>query len=125
MVIRSQTITNLPKRTRFNVKNDSTLKDIIDCVVEVADPEKIILFGSRSVGNQREGSDYDILVLKQGIRNKRKLAKKIYIALDVAAPVDIIVEGSKDFDKYKKKPYFVYYEIAKTGRVIYSKGQGA
>jgi predicted nucleotidyltransferase len=87
MVIRSQTITKAPKRARFNVSRDDTLKEIVDCVVDIADPDTIILFGSRSIGKQRKGSDYDILVLKRGIKDKRKLAKKIYVALDVPAQI--------------------------------------
>ncbi|MEW6181642.1 MAG: nucleotidyltransferase domain-containing protein [Bacillota bacterium] len=35
--------------------------------MKTIDPDKIILFGSRSEGRQGPDSDYDLLVLKRGI----------------------------------------------------------
>jgi len=45
-------------------KNIEILKNII---VEVVDPDKIILFGSYAYGNPKEKSDADFLVLKDGL----------------------------------------------------------
>ena len=40
------------------------LEDIIRRIVEVADPEKIILFGSAARGEMGRNSDVDLLIIK-------------------------------------------------------------
>ena len=97
------------------------LEEIVQKVIEEAVPEKIILFGSRAKGEQTKESDYDICVLKKGVLHKRKLAQGIYLALDVNAPVDVIVETLERFNELKNNPFLVYYDIAKYGRVVHEK----
>ncbi|MCD4784960.1 MAG: nucleotidyltransferase domain-containing protein [Candidatus Eremiobacteraeota bacterium] len=97
------------------------LTEIIQKVVEEAVPEKIILFGSRAKGEQTKDSDYDICVLKKGVFHKRKLAQRIYLALDVSASVDIIVETPEIFNELKNNPFLIYSDIAKFGNVVYEK----
>ena len=97
------------------------LEEIVQKVVEEAVPEKIILFGSRAKGEQTKESDYDIYVLKKGVLHKRKLAQRIYLALDVTAPVDVIVETPERFDELEDNPFLIYHDIAKYGRVVHEK----
>ena len=100
----------------------NTLNEITKRIVDVADPDKIILFGSRAKRKETEGSDYDICVLKKGIMHKRDLTWKIYQKLfGVGASVDVIVETPDKFDELKDKWFLIYSEIAKTGRVVYEK----
>jgi predicted nucleotidyltransferase len=63
-----------------NNKDDiMALKDII---VELIDPDKIILFGSYAYGTPDEKSDADFLVIKNGaehtIKDEGELATAIY-----------------------------------------------
>ncbi|MEW5760858.1 MAG: nucleotidyltransferase domain-containing protein [Candidatus Thermoplasmatota archaeon] len=78
------------------------LKKIIERIIAVADLDKIILFGSRVSGKAKERRDYDICVLKSKVIRRRKPAQQIYLALDVKAPVDIIVETPKRFNELKE-----------------------
>lgn len=50
--------------------NDS-LEKAIKTIVKVAEPDKIILFGSHASGDDKPGSDYDLLVLKRGVKKQR------------------------------------------------------
>ena len=43
------------------------LEKAIKTIVRVAEPDKIILFGSHARGDDKPGSDYDLLVLKRGL----------------------------------------------------------
>ena len=71
--------------------NDS-LEKAIKIIVQVARPDKIILFDSHAKGDDRSESDYDLLVLKRGVKKQRSLTQKIYLSFkDVAAPIDVIV----------------------------------
>jgi predicted nucleotidyltransferase len=101
---------------------DSALQKAVDIIVKVADPDKIILFGSHARGDNRKDSDYDLCVLKHDVEHRRKLAQKIYLSLyDVGEVIDVIVETPERLDELKDKPFMVYKEIVKDGKVIYEK----
>jgi predicted nucleotidyltransferase len=53
------------------------LNEIIRRIVEVAQPEKIILFGSAARGEMSPNSDLDLLVIKS-CPHRRKLAMMLY-----------------------------------------------
>ncbi|MBS3976839.1 MAG: nucleotidyltransferase domain-containing protein [Syntrophomonadaceae bacterium] len=98
---------------------EEVLNTAIERIVKTVNPDKIILFGSRSRGQEGSESDYDLLVLKRGINNRRALAHHIYkILADVPAAFDILVETPEKMEKYRSSQGFVYAEAAK-GRVIY------
>ena len=75
------------------------LERAIEIIVKVADPDQIILFGSRARGNAKQESDYDICVIKKGIAGRRKLTQQIYRSLfGVGVPIEIIVETPERFE---------------------------
>ena len=100
----------------------TVLEKVIYTIVSEVEPDKIILFGSRARREDKEQSDYDICVIKDGVDHRRKLAHKIYLSLyDVGASVDIIVETPERFDELKENRFMIYKEIATHGQVIYEK----
>lgn len=101
---------------------DKTLEKIVERILEVIIPDKIILFGSRANGTAREDSDYDILVIKSGIENKREITKKLYRnMLGTNASVDIILEKPEVIEKYKDSVGFIYKFALKEGKVVYAR----
>jgi len=110
------------------LKKDPVLRRIVEVIVKEIDPDRIILFGSRARGDYNEGSDYDILVLKKGVKpeDRRPLQRKIRRALwreDIygSAAVDVIVQDVERFNRLKNEKYLVYYAISREGAVIYEK----
>jgi predicted nucleotidyltransferase len=100
----------------------AALRHIVDILAREIEPDRIILFGSRARGDDKEQSDYDICVLKTGVMHRRNLAKRIYRLLyDVDTPVDVIVETPQRFDELKANRFLIYKEIAKHGRIIYER----
>ncbi|HXL04110.1 MAG: nucleotidyltransferase domain-containing protein [Firmicutes bacterium] len=100
---------------------EETLKTIVRIIVETADPDKIILFGSRSRKGWPEDSDYDILVIKEGIYHRRRLTQEIYRALSgVPVAIDIVLETPERLARYSDTPGLVYAEALK-GRVLYER----
>jgi len=100
----------------------ASLKRAVDAIVKATDPDKIILFGSRANGRPQPQSDYDLLVMKEGIQSRRKFAQRIYRLLyGTGLATDVIVETPRRFEQLKSNPYLVYSEIARHGRVIYEK----
>ncbi len=55
------------KSVKKQVLDQKTLDDIIRRVVEVAQPERIILFGSAARGDMTRNSDVDLLIIRRMI----------------------------------------------------------
>ena len=66
------------------------LREIVRRIVEVADPERSVMFGSAARGEMRPDSDVDLLVIKAGV-HRRHLAEDIHERMvGVGQPVDIV-----------------------------------
>lgn len=99
--------------------DNSALSEVISRVVEVADPEKIILFGSAARGEMKQDSDLDLLVVKSGA-HRRKLAQDIYLNLfGIGQPVDVVVVRPEDIERYGDSHSLVIKEALEEGKVIY------
>ncbi|MFH1624468.1 MAG: nucleotidyltransferase domain-containing protein [Pseudomonadota bacterium] len=99
-----------------------SLEKAIRIIVRVAEPDKIILFGSLARGDGSSESDYDLLVLKKGIKKERELTQEIYLNFkDMGAPIDVIVADLDRYEKLKADPYLIYSEAEKNGRMVYEK----
>ena len=96
------------------------LREIVHRIVEVAAPERIILFGSAARGTMGPGSDLDILVIKAGTYHSRDIAAKIYMHLyGLGLAFDIIVVTREQVEKYRNSPYVVIGPAMQEGVVIY------
>ena len=96
-----------------------TLEDIVRRVVEVARPEKIILFGSAARGRMGPNSDVDLLIIKEGA-DALDLMARIYENLHGAdAAVDAIVATPEDVERFKDSHALVFKSALREGRVIY------
>ena len=95
------------------------LDDIIRRIVEVAQPEKIILFGSAARGDMHRHSDVDLLVVKEGV-DALDLMGQIYRNLrGVGAAVDAIVVSTRDVERYKDSHALVIKPALREGKVVY------
>ena len=82
--------------------DQETMKEIIRRIVDVAKPDRIVLFGSAARGEAREESDIDLLVVKKGVPHRRRLAQEIYVSLiGIPVPVDVIVVTTEDVEELK------------------------
>ena len=106
------------------LKRDPILQRIVEVIVREIAPDRIILFGSRARGDYKENSDYDILVLKEGVRpeERRRLEGRIYLSLrSLGVPVEIFVQDSGRYEELKDKWFLFYYNVEREGRVIYDR----
>ena len=96
------------------------LDEIVRRVVQVAQPETIILFGSAVRGEMGPDSDLDLLVIKSGV-HRRHLAQAIYRNLfGVGRSVDVIVVTPQDVERYGDSPALVIEPALREGKVIYA-----
>ncbi|MBI4494293.1 MAG: nucleotidyltransferase domain-containing protein [Chloroflexi bacterium] len=100
--------------------SQETLDEIVRRVVEVARPEKIILFGSAARGEMGPNSDVDLLVVKSGA-NQLDLARRIYMNLfGVGKAVDVIVVTPEDIERYRDAIGLVIEPALRDGKVVYA-----
>ena len=104
---------------KSDVLENSTLDDIIRRVVEVAEPERVILFGSAVRGEMNRHSDVDLLVVKDA-PDLRRLTAKVYRRLyGVGAAVDIVMVTPQDVERYKDSHALIIKPALREGTVMY------
>jgi len=97
------------------------LDEVVRRIVEVAQPDKIILFGSAVRGEMGPNSDLDVLVVKSGIAHRGRLTGDIYVNLiGVGQAVDVIVVTPEDIDQYRNAIGLVIEPALREGEVIYA-----
>ena len=106
---------------RFD-KEIPIIEAIVNVIVSVAEPDKIVLFGSYAKGENHEKSDIDILVIKRNLDNEVKLTKLLYNMLytkGINVPIDIIsVEYERFYDKCEELSN-IMKTINNEGRILY------
>jgi predicted nucleotidyltransferase len=107
-------------RTKTGRVKRKVLADVVRRVVEAAQPDKIILFGSAARGEMGPNSDIDLLVIKGGKFNRWRLTTAIYRHLrGKGAPVDVVVVTPEEVERYGDSPYLVIHPALTEGRVVY------
>ena len=97
------------------------LDQVVAQIVDVAHPEKIILFGSFARGDAKEDSDLDLLVIKREVTARRKESTNIRRALrPLRVPVDILVFSMDEVKRYGDIMGTVLYPALREGKVVYS-----
>lgn len=98
----------------------TTLEDITKRIVDIYKPDLIILYGSQARGNQRDGSDADLLIVKE--THERPINRRIRvesILSDRLIPLDITVYTPQEFRYLFSLGSPFVEEIIKEGRVVY------
>ena len=98
------------------------LLEVIHRIVEVAHPDKIILFGSAARGQMGPHSDFDLLVVKSNISHRGHLTEAIYDNLfGVGQAVDVVVVTPEDIDRYRDVHCLVINPALREGRTVYER----
>ena len=103
-----------------NVTQD-LLDEIVRRIVEAAEPERVILFGSTARGDAKPHSDLDFLIVKEcGINLElyRKIRMNLY-DLPLMVDTDLVVASSETLERYKDSYSLVYKHALKDGVVLY------
>ena len=105
----------------MTISNQQRLSKIIQRIIEVANPEQIILFGSAARGEMGPDSDLDLLVVEVGV-HRRRLAQRIYRNLiGIGQAVDIVVATPEDLERYGNSIGLIYKPALTEGKIIYER----
>ena len=104
--------------------SEEVLQDVVRRIVEAADPDQIILFGSAATGRMGPNSDLDLLVVKAGDYKQSEVTRTIYRSLrDLEHPKDVIVVTPQHVERYKDCTALVIYPALKEGRILYDRSE--
>ena len=102
------------------------LESMVEVIVEIASPEKIILFGSQARGTAREDSDYDFLIIDaepfDGGRSRWQSVSKLGRALaKFRVPKDILLYSAKEVEQRRHWQNNVMSYALEEGKVLYER----
>ena len=101
------------------ILDQQILDDIIQRIVEVAQPEKIILFGSAARGDMNRHSDIDLLVVKacsDPLDMMRQIRRNLH---KVGAAVDAVVVTPQAVERYGDSHALIIKPALREGRMVY------
>ncbi len=100
--------------------DDALLQTIVERVLSVSSPERILLFGSAATGELSPSSDIDLLVLESEVDDARREANRIREVLRrLGKPFDVIVMTTERFEETKDVIGGLAYPASRYGRVVY------
>jgi len=110
-----------PRRYPLYSDRMTTLEAALERIVAVAQPDRVILFGSAARGTAGPQSDLDFLVIKRGVTRGRQLAQAIYRALvGIRASIDVVVITPEDVESLRDGVGTIVGPAIREGREVYA-----
>lgn len=102
--------------------NEITKDRIVGRLVKTSQPEKIILFGSYSRGEQKENSDIDLFIIQKTNESPfRRAAIYRKALLDLGMSFDVIVRTPEEVREWQDVKGSFIHTVLSEGSVIYEK----
>ncbi len=99
---------------------EETVAEIVERILGVCLPERLILFGSAATGRMTRDSDIDILVVLTNVAEASREAMRVRTALaGLPFPFDVIVMSRDRFEETRDVIGGIAWPAAKYGKVIY------
>jgi predicted nucleotidyltransferase len=105
---------------------DPLIQEMVDTIIREADPDAVILFGSRACGNARADSDVDLLIVEREPftpqRSRRQETARLYLALrKLALPKDLLLYSRDEFERLKDSVHHIVGRAQREGRVLHER----
>ncbi len=100
--------------------DSATVDAAVQALVQAANPQAIVLFGSHARGDASEDSDLDLLVIESEVPDQAAEMVRLRRALrPLRIAVDVLVATPTDVARYRDQPGHVLYWAMKEGRKVY------
>jgi predicted nucleotidyltransferase len=100
---------------------ERNIQSLVDQVVAVAQPQRIILFGSAARGLWRKDSDVDLLVIVPEKAPRKLILDRLNVELDRRkCPCDVLLTTPARLAQFSRQPGLIYHEILREGREVYA-----
>jgi uncharacterized protein len=99
-----------------------TLKKIIDYATVIADPEKIILFGSIIQGNANVFSDVDLLIIAENTLARRDIVDRIVsYAGELSLKIDVLIYSEAEVEQETRTASSFVAAIIGSGKTVFER----
>lgn len=112
----------LSRQWRLNMQSEpEAIEQLIQRIVEIVHPLRIILFGSAARGEMGTDSDIDVLVVMPEGVHRRRTAQLLYRQIrGLGVPFDILVATPNDLAQHKDNIGLIYRTVLQEGREVYA-----
>lgn len=107
---------------------DELLQRVVERILSVGEPERIVLFGSHARGDAGPYSDLDLLIIEDSDQPRHHRSGKYYVALKGLFPdKEIVVWTPQEAEEWREVPRAFVTTALNQGRVLYERpiGSGA
>lgn len=105
--------------TRLTVSQEIDL--LVQRIVDIVHPLRVILFGSAARGGMHPDSDIDVLVVMPESIHRRRIAQLLYRQIKgLKVSFDILVATPGGLEKHKNNIGLIYRDILQEGKEIYA-----
>ena len=112
----------LSRQWRLNMQSEpEAIEQLVQRIVEIVHPLRIILFGSAVRGEMGTDSDIDVLVVMPEGVHRRRTAQLLYRQIrGLGVPFDILVATPNDLEQHKDNIGLIYRTVLQEGREVYA-----
>ncbi len=112
----------LSRQWRLNMQSEpEAIEQLVQRIVEIVHPLRIILFGSAARGEMGTDSDIDVLVVMPEGVHRRRTAQLLYRQIrGLGVPFDILVTTPNDLEQHKDNIGLIYRTVLQEGREVYA-----
>jgi predicted nucleotidyltransferase len=101
---------------------EALLQEITRRIVESFDPEKVVLFGSRSTDTARADSDVDLLVIMEASGSPMQRAVEVKrVCRPRFVSMDVLVKTPDEVEARLDQGSFFLRQILEQGKVLYER----
>lgn len=113
-------VLNSTKRYQYPQVDQQLLDRVVEQMLTVGSPLKIILFGSRARGEAKADSDIDLLVIEESDIPRYKRSPQYYVSLkNILPPQDIVVWTPEEVHEWSDVPAAFITTALREGKVLY------
>jgi predicted nucleotidyltransferase len=98
---------------------ERSLERMVTVLVKEYRPKKIILFGSLATGDVHEGSDLDLVIIKE--TSKRPIDRQVEVCglVQPEVGVDLFIYTPQEFEYLQSIGFALMKEILTKGKILY------
>jgi predicted nucleotidyltransferase len=100
------------------------LSELVEAIVREVSPEKIFFFGSRSRGDNRKDSDFDLLIVERepfGPTRSRwkEMTRIIHLAAALRIPADVLLYSTQEYEQWRNTKSHIISRAVHEGILLY------